>query len=40
MLLLFVAGAVLFGALFVRVGYQSLGWGGYIYVSTVSPWKR
>jgi len=40
MLLLFTAGAILLGSLFIRVGYQSLGWGGYVYVDIVNPWKR
>lgn len=39
-LLLFAAGAMVLGALFVRVGYRSLGWGGYIYVDIVKAWKR
>jgi hypothetical protein len=34
-----VAAAVTAGA-FVRVGYQSLGWGGYWYVDFVAPWHR
>jgi hypothetical protein len=24
----------------VRVGYQSVGWGGYIHLDIVNPWKR
>ena len=40
MLLLFTATAMLLGVLFIRVGYHSLGWGGYIYVDIVNPWKR
>ncbi len=40
MLLLFALVAVLFGSLFIRFGYRPLGWGGYIYVHVVNPWKH
>jgi hypothetical protein len=40
LLLFFAAGAVVFCALFVHIGYKSLGWGGYVYVDIAAPWKR
>jgi hypothetical protein len=27
-------------ATFTRIGYESLGWGGYWYVDLVPPWRR
>ncbi len=40
LLLFFAVGVVLAGTTFIRVGYKSLGWGGYIYVGVAAPWKR
>jgi hypothetical protein len=40
LLLCFVAGVVVIGALFVRVRYESLGRGWYIHIEVATPWKR
>jgi hypothetical protein len=40
LLLIFAAAVVVIGAMFVRVGYKPLGWGGYVYVGIAPPWKR
>ena len=39
-LVLFAVSIVLVSAMFVRVGYKSVGWGGYIHIDIVNPWKR
>ena len=36
----FVMGTLVLAAVFVRVGYKSLGLGGYVYVDIGAPWKR
>lgn len=38
-LLLIATGLVLI-ALFVRVGYDRLGWGGYLHIDVAAPWRR
>jgi hypothetical protein len=38
--LLFLAAGVVVVAMFVRVGYKRLGWGGYTYIDIAAPWKR
>ena len=40
LILYFTMGAVLLGATFIRAGYRSLGWGGYVYVDLVPLWRR
>ena len=39
-LLLFFAAGVVVVATFVRMGYKSLGWGGYVHIDIAAPWKR
>jgi hypothetical protein len=39
-LLLFFAAGVVVVAMFVRVGYKSLGWGGYVYIDIAARWNR
>lgn len=39
-LFLFLAAGAIMVAMFARVGYRSLGWGGYVYIDIAVPWKR
>jgi len=40
LLLFFAVAVVVVAAMFVRVGYNRLGWGGYVQVEFAAPWKR